>query len=63
MGRKKEIHVELCRHTVMRFDESCIIELDIIGDSQAKVTLYNEIDGSEKTGSCKLKERSINVSK
>ena len=63
MAEKKTIHVELCRHTVMRFDKDCIIELDIIGDSQVKVKLYNEIDGSEKTGSCKLKERSSNVSK
>ena len=55
MPAKKIIKVELCRHTVMRFDETCIVELDIIGDSQVKIKLYNEIDGSEKTGSCKLK--------
>ena len=52
---KKTINIEKCRHTVLRFDAACVIELDIIGDSQVKIKLYNEIDGSEKTGSCKLK--------
>ena len=55
MAEKKTIHVEHCRHTVMRFDKECILELDVIGDSQVKIKLYNEIDGSVKTGSCKLK--------
>lgn len=55
MPAKKNIIVEHCRHTVMRFDKTCIIELDIIGDSQVKIKLYNEVDGSVKTGSCKLK--------
>lgn len=55
MPGKKKITIEHCRHTVMRFDKECIIEMDIIGDSQVKIKLYNEIDGSEKTGSCKLK--------
>ena len=54
-AEKKTIKIEQCKHTVMRFDASCIIELDIIGDSQIKVTLYNEIDRTVKTGSCKLK--------
>lgn len=58
MAEKKTIHLEHCRHTVMRFDKDCIIELDIIGDSQVKITLYNEIDGTVKNGSAKLKERS-----
>ena len=55
MAKKKTIHVEHCRHTVMRFDKDCILEIDVIGDSQVNIKLYNEIDGSEKTGSCKLK--------
>lgn len=58
MAEKKEIHVYHARHTVMRFDKNCIIELDIIDDSKVKIKLYNEVDGSVKEGSCKLKERS-----
>lgn len=52
---KKKITLEKCRHTVLRFDPTCILELDIIGDASVKIKLYNEIDGSVKEGSCKLK--------
>lgn len=58
MAAKKQIHVYHTRHTVMRFDKNCIIELEIIDDSKVNIKMYNEIDGSEKEGSCKLKERS-----
>ena len=57
MAAKKTIQIEHCRHTVMRFDKDCTLELDVIGDSQVKIVLYNEVNGSEKYGSCKLKER------
>ena len=39
----------------MRFDRECIIELDIIDDSKVNIKLYNEVNGSMKEGSCKLK--------
>lgn len=53
--KKKTIHVAHTRHTVMRFDKECIIELDIIDDSKVDIKLYNEVDGTMKKGSVKLK--------
>ena len=46
---------ENTRTTVMRFDKSCTIQLTIIEDSKVNIILYNDIDRTIKTGSCKLK--------
>lgn len=46
---------ENIRTTVMRFDKSCTIQLSIIDNSKVNIILYNDIDGTTKTGSCKLK--------
>lgn len=48
---------ENVRTTVIRFDHTCTVELKIAGE-RVTVKVYNEIDGSEKTLTGKLKERS-----
>lgn len=55
MAKKKTIHLEQHRRTVMRFDSDCIIELDVVDDTKVNIKLYNEKDGSVKKGSCTLK--------
>ena len=42
--------------TVIRFDKSCTIELKVKDDS-IKIIKYNEIDGTVKSGTVKVKEK------
>ena len=46
---------ENVRNTVIRFDKSCTIQLTIVDDLKVNIVMYNDIEGTVKKASCKLK--------